>query len=58
MFPNILGALTLPDLGVTASDFATAISSPLGGWVGGGLGIGAALVAVLIGWRCFRKVAK
>ena len=55
---SILGAITLPDLGVSPSDFVTAVSTPLGGWVAGGLSIGVAVLAIAVGYRKLRSFAK
>jgi hypothetical protein len=55
---QFLGTITLPDLGVTATDFVTAISTPLGSWVAGGLSIGVAVLAIAVGYRKLRSFAK
>jgi hypothetical protein len=50
--------VTLPDLGVNASDYTTGMASSVGPWIAGGLGLGVVILAVILGWRKFKTVAR
>jgi len=49
--------VTLPDLGVDVSEYATAMGTNLGAIFGTILAISAVFIAGKIGWRWLRRVA-
>ena len=50
--------VSLPDLGVNASDYTTGMASSVGPWIAGGLGLGVVILAVILGWRKLKSVAQ
>ena len=48
--------VTLPDLGINVSDYATAMATDLGGVFITCLGASAVFIAGSIGWRWLRRV--
>ena len=50
--------VTLPDLGVNATDYTSGMASSVGPWIAGGLGLGVVILAVILGWRKLKSVAQ
>jgi hypothetical protein len=51
-------ASTLPDLGISASDYTSGMATSIGPWIAGGLGLAVVILAVILGWRKFKTVAQ
>jgi hypothetical protein len=50
--------VTLPDLGINASDYTSGMATSVGPWIAGGLGLAVVILAVILGWRKFKTVAR
>jgi hypothetical protein len=45
----------LPDIHINANEWTNGLTSVLGPWIAGGLGLAAALLAILIGWNLLQR---
>ena len=56
--PTLADGVTLPDLGINASDYTSGMAAKVGPWIAGGLALAVVILAVVLGWRKFKSTAK
>ena len=56
--PMLRADTTLPDLGISATDYTSGMATSVGPWIAGGLGLAVVILAVILGWRKFKTVAQ